>query len=177
MKPSQDSWELNSFLGFVDGADSLLEIGSRYGETLKKMANVMQSGANIMSVDLPGAKWGRSNSEDRLKSTINELNLAGYHANLVLGDSHDDDVFNMVNDLAPYDIVFIDGDHSYDGVKSDFKRYGPMAKRIIALHDVASQWDCKRFWNDLNKTDFDVFEIVNIHSLRPPMGIGVLVRK
>jgi predicted O-methyltransferase YrrM len=39
---------------------------------------------------------------------------------------------------APVDFLFIDGDHSYAGVKADFELYAPLVRPggIIALHDI-----------------------------------------
>ena len=36
------------------------------------------------------------------------------------------------------DFLFIDGDHSYDGVKADFEMYAPMVRPggLIAFHDI-----------------------------------------
>ena len=36
----------------------------------------------------------------------------------------------------PIDLLFIDGLHTYEAVKSDYEMYGPMTKHIIALHDI-----------------------------------------
>jgi predicted O-methyltransferase YrrM len=38
----------------------------------------------------------------------------------------------------PIDMLFIDGDHTYEGVKRDFELYRPLLKPggIIAFHDV-----------------------------------------
>ena len=39
--------------------------------------------------------------------------------NLIVGDSHTVEI-----DTGEVDLVFIDGDHSYAGVKNDFERFG-----------------------------------------------------
>jgi predicted O-methyltransferase YrrM len=38
------------------------------------------------------------------------------------------------------DFLFIDGDHSYNGVKADFDLYAPLVRRggMIALHDIVA---------------------------------------
>jgi len=36
------------------------------------------------------------------------------------------------------DFLFIDGDHTYEGVEGDFEMYSPLVRRggIIAFHDI-----------------------------------------
>jgi predicted O-methyltransferase YrrM len=76
------------------------------------------------------------------------------------------------------DLIFIDGDHSYDGVKKDFKMYFPLVRKggIIAFHDIAprpieSPFQVDRFWNEI-KEEFKHVEIENRdHGIA---GIGIL---
>jgi predicted O-methyltransferase YrrM len=64
------------------------------------------------------------------------------------------------------DVLFIDGDHTYEGVKRDFLMYKPLVRNggLIALHDIVphpSHPDVKVdiFWKEL-KQQFPTREIV-----------------
>ena len=51
--------------------------------------------------------------------------------------------------------MFIDGDHTYEGVKKDFEMYGPLVREsgIIAFHDIAvieKPCEVRKFWKELN---------------------------
>jgi len=51
---------------------------------------------------------------------------------------------------CPIDLLFIDGDHSYAGVKSDYELYGSLVKHIIAFHDIyTAHIDVHRLWNEI----------------------------
>lgn len=60
-----------------------------------------------------------------------------------------------------FDLILIDGDHGYDGVKRDFENYRPLLsdRGVILFHDVdpdhalkgALGGDVWKFWADLNE--------------------------
>jgi cephalosporin hydroxylase len=74
----------------------------------------------------------------------------------------------------PVDFMFIDGDHSYDGVKRDFEMYSPLVRPggLVAFHDVVAVGapGVIRFWNELKQTH----ETEECAAAIPdPYGIGV----
>ncbi len=90
------------------------------------------------------------------------------------------------------DLLFIDGWHTYEAVKSDYEIYGPMTRHIIAIHDIHTPpldandpVDVRRLWNEIlatNKTD----TLITIQHYNPrrmdefngrPLGIGLVVKK
>ena len=68
------------------------------------------------------------------------------------------------------DILLIDGDHSYEGVKADYERYVPFVKKggLILIHDVCNHGAVKRFWKELKDG------IVLPLSFR---GMGIIAKK
>ncbi len=85
-------------------------------------------------------------------------------------DSHKQQTVDRVLDWLQgrqFDFLFIDGDHSYDGVRQDFAMYAPLVRPggMIAFHDIVPDFrtrygvatprdvgEVPRFWSEL-KTD------------------------
>jgi hypothetical protein len=42
---------------------------------------------------------------------------------------------------APFDFIFVDGDHTFDGLQADWEAWAPRASDIIAFHDVIGDPD------------------------------------
>jgi len=96
-----------------------------------------------------------------------------------LSDSIDDSSFFNMNStdylkncLTKYDVIFIDGDHSYEGVKSDYINSIGLVNKggIMIFHDIASIGapGVVQFWNEVkNKHKSEEF----IHGNTCGMGI------
>jgi hypothetical protein len=72
--------------------------------------------------------------------------------------------------LTSYNIVFIDGNHSYEAVMIDNSFYCPLASDIILWHDVIGLPEVKRAIDD-SKISLD--EVIGKNEGKTSMGIGI----
>ena len=101
---------------------------------------------------------------------------------LLRADSHNPNTLELVKtaiDHKMIDFLFIDGDHTYKGIKRDFNMYSSLIKEggIIALHDIVEhppETECKVniFWNKI-KSDYKYLEIIEDIN-QNWAGIGVI---
>jgi predicted O-methyltransferase YrrM len=159
----------------------LLEIGTARGGTLFLFTRVSSSNALIISVDLPGGRFGGGYPEWR-KLFYESFAIHKQKMHLIRADSHALSTLNMVeNILEGYklDFLFIDGDHTYKGVKTDFEMYSKLVGKggIIAFHDVCphpphTECEVNLFWHEI-KDKYEHIEIVRDWK-QGWAGIGVL---
>ncbi len=181
---SQIDSELSGLIAILrrEKVTRFLEIGSRYGGSLWRIANALPKGSRIVSVDNgKGMGGNKEGAPESLKSCIGALTVRGYDARLIFADSQKPETVAQVKRLGPFDAAFIDGDHEYRGVIQDWKNYGPIT-RIVAFHDVA--WEkpgdyknakvveVPRLWGEL-KQKYRHEEFVD-KSNGGNYGIGVL---
>lgn len=181
---SQVESEITGLIGILqrENVRSFLEIGSRFGGSLWRIANALPVGSRIVSCDSGKGMGGKkSGAKESLKACIARLNQIGYDAHLVVGDSQLSENIKQVKQLGPFDAAFIDGDHELRGVTLDWQNYRKMA-RIVAFHDVGWQRpegyfnskavEVPELWNEL-KTKYRSEEFID-RSNGCNMGIGVL---
>lgn len=151
--------EIDAFADLLrnEGALSYLEIGSKFGGSLWKIANALPKGSRIVSVDLPNGTKAWSESSQSLLACVTALKLAGYDAKVIWGNSTYAEVVGQVAAECPFDAILIDADHRLPGVTADWINYGPMGT-IVAFHDIgwsrAPDWqgmriDVPEFWNSV----------------------------
>lgn len=158
-----------------------LEIGTAQGGTLLLLTRLASPGATIVSVDLPGGKFGGGYSTKR-QWFYQRFARSRQLLHLLRGDSHCPEMQARVKAAfggQPLDYLFIDGDHRYEGVKRDFEMYGPMVRKggIIAFHDIVegppdAVGGVPRFWREI-KSQYRHREIIEDPN-QGGYGIGIL---
>jgi hypothetical protein len=123
----QNPFELLAMLAFVKGAKSILEIGSRYGQTLLHL-----SLCSTRRKDRHRRYWRLSRQASRKRESIRICGGMKHVERLRKSRSCTRSTVipttrrsvEKIRALGPYDFVMIDGDHSLDGCKADWDNYG-----------------------------------------------------
>jgi predicted O-methyltransferase YrrM len=109
----QDDREIDALaeLFAANGVRSYLEIGSKFGGSLKRLADRMPAGSRIVAVDMPKGTKAWPQSRLALADVARSLLLRGHHARVVWADSQDPQTVETVRGLGPFDAVLLDADH------------------------------------------------------------------
>lgn len=141
----QEPSELAALLILLRDRDvkNLLEIGSEAGGTFYAWCQVTNKEGKKISLDLPTGASGSWNYAEPAACLERERLLRSFASDVrcVTGDSHSlksfEDVHNILNGEL-LDFLFIDGDHSEQGVRQDWFMYSKLVKPggLIAFHDI-----------------------------------------
>jgi predicted O-methyltransferase YrrM len=176
-KIQQKKYEWVSLLDLLNNRESKfkngLEIGAYDGGSSMSLGFFCD---NLITID--GNNPIRFNTQ-----TIKEKTSSNYTAKSA--NSFHTETIQTVKDFSPngFDLIFIDGDHTYDGVKKDFENYSPMLKDggVIFFHDIVdSEYhrsvNCyvSKFWEETKK-NFNYVEILDPKN-HDWGGIGVIIK-
>lgn len=120
---------------------SVLEVGCNTGETTTTMAFMCPLGSVVRAIDY------QPHAGDILKRFSNH-----YDCGLHIGDSRGEEAIKWAQQWAPYDAIFIDADHSYEAVKSDWEHYGAMARKLVGFHDIDNSCiGVRKLWGEIKE--------------------------
>ena len=124
-------------------SNNIFEIGTYLGVTSNFFLELLPQ-CNIVSIAYAQSKWSLSKrfnnshlSKKKIGSFISENRRNRFTQ--LYGNSHKLEAKSMVNKFGFFDLVFIDGDHSRDGVRKDTE----FAKKILHKDGIIC-------WHDAN---------------------------
>lgn len=146
----------------------VVEIGTKFGGTFM-IWNQISTGIKI-SVDLVEGMHGGITKVDTYKRNKLFKQLYGSSCIFIEGNSHDTSTFDLLVKTLngqKIDFLFIDGDHTYEGVKEDYETYSPLVSEngYIGFHDINDTQRHRdrnvyvgKLWNELvgEKIEFNV---------------------
>jgi len=167
--------QLSKFGKFISSLEvsSYMEIGCRFGGTFIYVNEILRKNNQLM----------KSYACDLISESDN---LKAYHDHAFFtymqGSSRAEQFKQTARIIAP-EFVFIDGDHSYEGVLNDyliFENFTPT--KYIAFHDIDNSVcpGVVRMWSEVkNSGKFNTFEFNDQYdSVKGNfLGIGLAVRK
>ena len=185
LTPQQIESELLAFSKFIYGFNpkNILEIGTANGGTFFLLSRLSGEDSTLISIDLPiNAYIG--GIDYKSKAFYKSFALNSQKIEIIRGDSHKKSSLREVKGYLngdKLDLLFIDGDHTYKGVKKDFKLYSPLVRKhgIIAFHDIVKvpsdeNVEVNKFWNDLKK-NYKYYEFVEDWN-QGYCGIGIIFK-
>jgi predicted O-methyltransferase YrrM len=171
----QNHHEISALLDFLSGKNikNVIEIGTQRGGTAELWANLVKPDGKVYCIDF------FNNDPDYRRSDL------ANHIVEIKGNSRDIETINKLNNLlndTKVDMLFIDGDHSYEGVMADYFNYRNFVRDrgLIVFHDIVKnertmRWGTYvyKFWNKIKNEN--CIEFISDISNPCPMGIGIKV--
>lgn len=177
---------VGSFAKFVT-ARTIVEIGVHFGDTAINLIDAAKvTGGKYVGYDYWDGIgiYNKQTSKEEVEHRILDNGFDSNIFKLRKVDTMSEDFFDILKEDTGgiIDFAFIDGDHSYKGVKSDFEKVYPLLSEegVIVFHDTYSHPGCRNFILDLYETYNDgTFDFINLPygGAQNRFGLTLLVKR
>lgn len=175
--------ELGALIELITGRklETVVEIGTARGGTLFVWCRIAEPDAAIVSIDLPGAHFGTPEGAEDV-SVLASFAEPSQSLHLLRADSASAETREALQRVLagrPIDLLFIDGDHTFRGARSDFVRYAPLVREggLVVFHDILPaepEVEVSRLWRLLREHHPDrCSEVVRTDPRNSWGGFGV----
>ena len=162
--------------------ERIMEIGMDKGGTMALWSQIADADACLIGLDIKIGTGVEALIKSKLKVSQTLL--------LIESDSHAAAAKQRVLEALggnQLDFLFIDGDHSYEGVKQDLENFSSLVRPggLIALHDIVPDYHVRfgiqtdhdaggvhQFWREISRS-FPHYEFVE-NTAQDGYGIGVI---
>jgi len=195
--------ELQQFLEVVAELEPavVVEIGTAAGGLLFCVAQLAAADGVIIAIDDPASPFEACTPTDD-DALFARFGPQGQRLHVIRdrsGHRSTREDLERILEGRPIDLLIIDGDHSYGGVRSDYEMYRDLVDRagIIAFHDICMRpetWgrghDVGLFWDELSAAHPGARQLVDPNGSpnkpnfetpvgfeMPALGFGLLVGK
>ena len=184
LAPLQNKEELKTFLEIcvMKKPKTVIEIGTAAGGTLFLLCKVLDENSKIVSIDLPEGDFGGELYPNWKKPIYHSFAKNKQELLLIRDNSQNKETLEKVKKLVgdKIDLLIIDGDHTYPGVKKDFELYSQIVSQdgLIIFHDINQKIknvEVWKLWNEL-KSKYETFEIITFGEEKG-FGIGIIYYK
>lgn len=168
---------------------SFLEVGVYKGQILSLMemlASKASKNVTIVGVTpLMDPDFASYNRLPYIENIYRYFGLSMERTEIIDGSSHDSNIVQRASSKAPYDVVYIDGDHSYTGTVQDIVDYGKMVRPggLLVIDDASnykklpsSHWpgilDVSNAVRDILEPDASFQEILTVKHVRIFRKVG-----
>jgi predicted O-methyltransferase YrrM len=165
----QSQWELGQLVALVEHIrpKRVLEIGAWHGGTLREWLKLADDVVVVDDEMRMAEAW-----HDWADESLSTLTL-------LKGRSQDPQIIQAAQGFGPYDFLFIDGDHTYESVRSDWENYGHLAG-VVAFHDILPRpgYGVSDLWRELTEAEGCRYVTICQNEVLPGFegrcGVGVL---
>jgi predicted O-methyltransferase YrrM len=163
--------ELNALARYATGRHTGVEIGTYQGVSAARIVASLAPDGLLFCVDpWPGGKNGE---DPNYKICLRHLRRTGVYRKIRIVRAFSSNAAKVVPEAI--DFAFIDGDHSWSGIETDWHLVAPrlISGGIVCLHDTAipaaeswRKFDSTRFYDEKIATDSAFETIDTVYSMR-----------